>query len=181
VFIALAGAPPSQRARPSHRRAHSNERFNDHVPAAMAADLPKEGTFRGTYSAVGTTKAIPIGEERVLLTFDENGLTEDEGLFNHWTWHCWGLGDFTNGMGQSHGYCVGTDPAGDQVALNFSDDKHPLDQKIVPGSFTLTTGTGKYAGITGSATFEGDGSAFRSPEGGPSFDHNTHRGSYKLP
>jgi hypothetical protein len=149
--------------------------------AAMAADLPKEGTFSGTYSAVGTTKVLPIGKERVLLTFDENGLSVGEGLFNHWTWHCWGLGDFTNGMGGAHGYCVGTDPAGDQVAINFADEKHPLDQKIVPGSFTLTTGTGKYAGITGSATYEGDESAFRSPEGGPDFDHNTHRGSYKLP
>jgi hypothetical protein len=148
---------------------------------AIGAELPKEGTYSGTYSAVGTVKAIPIGKERLLLTFDENGLTVDEGLFNHWTWHCWGSGDYTNGMGQDHGYCVGTDPTGDQVAINFSNDKHPMDQKIVPGSFTLTTGTGKYTGITGSATFEGDGSQFRSPEGGPSFDHNTHHGNYKLP
>ena len=92
-----------------------------------------------------------------------------------------GLGDFTSGVRLSHGYCVGTDPSGDQVAINFADEKHSLDQKIVPGSFTLTTGTGKYAGITGSATYEGDESAFRSPEGGPNFDHNTHHGSYKLP
>lgn len=149
--------------------------------AAMAADLPKEGTYSGTYSAVGTAKSVPIGKERLLLTFDENGLTVGEGLFNHWTWHCWGWGDFTNGMGQDHGYCVGTDPTGDQVALNFSSDKHPMDQKIVPGSFTLTTGTGKYTGISGSATYQADGSEFRSPEGGPVFDHNTHHGSYKLP
>jgi hypothetical protein len=50
----------------------------------MAADLPKEGTFSGTYSAVGTTKAIPIGKERILLTFDENGLSEGEGLTFAW-------------------------------------------------------------------------------------------------
>jgi hypothetical protein len=50
--------------------------------AAMAADLPKEGTFSGTYSAVTTVKAIPIGKERVFLTFDENGLSVGEGLFN---------------------------------------------------------------------------------------------------
>jgi hypothetical protein len=70
-----------------------------------------------------------------LLTFDENGLTVDEGLFDHWTWHCWGLGDFTNGTGQDHAYCVGTDPAGEQVALDFGDQKHPIDQKVVTGSF----------------------------------------------
>jgi hypothetical protein len=149
--------------------------------AAMAADLPKEGTFSGSCSSVGTVKAILIGKERVLLTFDESGLTLDEGLFNHWTWHCWGLGDFSSGIGQDHGYCVGTDPAGEQVALNFGDEKHQLDQKIVTGSFTITTGTGKYAGITGSATYKLDGSEFRSPEGGPVFGHNTHQGNYKLP
>ena len=147
---------------------------------AMAADLPKEGTFSGTYSAVGTSKTIPIGKERLSLMFDENGLTVDEGLFNHFTWHCWGLGDYTNGMGQDHGYCLGTDPAGDQIALNWVDEKHPLDQKTVPGSFTLTTGTGKYAGITGSATYTSDGSEFRSG-GDLYFGHNTHHGSYKLP
>jgi hypothetical protein len=148
---------------------------------AMAADLQKEGTFSGTYSAVGTVKAIPIGKERVLLTFDENGLSVGERLLNHRTWYCWGLGNSSNGMGLAHGYCVGTDPTGDQVAINFADEKQSLEQKIVPGSFKLTTGTWKYAGITGSATYEGDESALRSPEGAPNFDHNTHHGSYKLP
>ncbi len=33
--------------------------------AAMAADLPKEGTYKGTYAAVGTFKANPIGKEWV--------------------------------------------------------------------------------------------------------------------
>jgi hypothetical protein len=30
--------------------------------AALVADLPKEGTFSGSYSSVGTAKAIPIGK-----------------------------------------------------------------------------------------------------------------------
>ena len=29
--------------------------------AAMAADLPKEGTYSGTYSSVGTVKATAVG------------------------------------------------------------------------------------------------------------------------
>jgi hypothetical protein len=32
--------------------------------AALAADLPKEGTFNGTFSGVGTYKASPVGKER---------------------------------------------------------------------------------------------------------------------
>ena len=111
-------------------------------PAAMASDLPKEGTFSGTYFAVATVKAVPVGKERMLLTFDQNGVSVGEGLSNHFTWHCWGLGDYTSGMGQDHGHRVGTNPAGEQIVLDFSDEKHPMDQKIVHRSFTLTTGTG---------------------------------------
>ncbi|MBV8615010.1 MAG: hypothetical protein JOY66_14775 [Acetobacteraceae bacterium] len=148
--------------------------------AATAADLPKEGTFSGQYSAVGTVKANPLGKERVLLIYDNNGLSVGEGIFNHFTWHCWGLGDYANGQGQDHGYCVATDPTGDQVAVDWKDESHPGDQKIV-GSFTLTSGTGKYAGITGPATFTIEGADFRSPVEGTSFIHNTYKGSYKLP
>ena len=76
---------------------------------AMAADqspLPKEGTFSGTYSAYGTFKATTVGKERLLNLFDENGVTLGNGVINHMSWHCWGMGDFTNGSGQDHGYCL---------------------------------------------------------------------------
>jgi hypothetical protein len=42
---------------------------------AMAADLPKEGSYSGTYSGVGTGKAIAIGKERLLIAWDETGLS----------------------------------------------------------------------------------------------------------
>jgi hypothetical protein len=57
--------------------------------AAMAADLPKEGTFNATYSAFGTAKVTAIGKERVLLVVDENGLTRSDGFSDRMTWHCW--------------------------------------------------------------------------------------------
>ena len=147
---------------------------------ATAADLPKEGTFSGQYSAVGTVKANSLGKERVLLIYDQNGLSVGEEIFNHSTWHCWGLGDYANGQGQDHGYCVATDPTGDQVTVDWKDEKRPSDQKIA-GSFTLTSGTGRYAGIAGSATFTNEVADFRSPVEGTSFIYNTYKGSYKLP
>jgi hypothetical protein len=58
---------------------------------AMAADLPKEGTFSATYSAVGTAKTTQIGKERVLIALDETGLSVGRGLFDHITWHCFGI------------------------------------------------------------------------------------------
>jgi hypothetical protein len=150
--------------------------------ATDAAAQAKEGTWKGTYAAVGTSKATAIGKDRLLLVFDENGLvtTNGGGIFDHTTWHCWGLGDFTNGVGDNHGYCVGTDPTGDQAVLNFASEKHPLDQKITKGSFTLTGGTGKYAGITGTASFTDDGAMFKTTEG-TYVAHNTTEGTYKLP
>jgi hypothetical protein len=58
--------------------------------AAMAADLPKEGTYKGTYAAVGTVKANPIGKDRLLTVFDETGLQVTDGFSDRTTWHCWG-------------------------------------------------------------------------------------------
>ena len=82
---------------------------------AIAADLPKEGTYSATYSGYGTYKATPVGKERLLLVFDQNGLSVRNGIMDHMTQHCWGVGDFINGMGGTHGYCVATDPTGDQL------------------------------------------------------------------
>jgi hypothetical protein len=145
-----------------------------------AAAQAKEGTWKGTYAAFGTSKATAIGKDRLLLVFDENGLSTTDGIFDHTTWHCWGLGDFTSGVGEAHGYCVGTDPAGDQVVGNFAVEQHPMGQKITKGSFTLTGGTGKYAGITGTASFTDDGAMFKTAEG-TYVGHNTTEGTYKLP
>ena len=106
--------------------------------AGLAADpqqsFPKEGTWKGQYTSYGANKAVEVGKERVLVTFDEHGTTLGDGIFNEVIWHCWGQGDFTNGVGQEHGYCVGTEPGGDQVAIDFTNDKHSMD-KPPKGSF----------------------------------------------
>jgi hypothetical protein len=150
--------------------------------SAMAADLPKEGTYSGTYSSFGTAKATAIGKERLLVAFDENGLTLTNGFGDHMTWHCWGWADFTNGMGQGQGYCVATDPAGDQVVWNFGpDEKHAPDQKSWNGSGTYTTGTGKYAGISGSGTYVIHSNEFRPAAEGTYLNYATIQGTYKLP
>ena len=60
--------------------------------AAMAADLPKEGTYNDDYAAYGTAKATAFGKERVLIAWDENGLWLSKGFGTHMTWHCFRLG-----------------------------------------------------------------------------------------
>jgi hypothetical protein len=147
--------------------------------AAMAADLPKEGTYSGTYSAFGEAKVTSIGKERVLLTIsDENGMSLTNGFGDHVIWRCWGSGDYTNGVGQDSGYCVATDPSGDQFVDNWSDAKHELGGKI-KGTDVFSSGTGKYTGITGGGTFEVDGRDFKMPEGTYAI-HGPMQGNYKL-
>ena len=58
------------------------------------------------------------------------------GGLNHVMWHCSGLADFTNGLGQAAGFCAGNDPVGDQVVLTGSQ-RNP-DQKVVRGTIQLT-------------------------------------------
>jgi hypothetical protein len=147
---------------------------------AMAADLPKEGTFSGTLSNFGTVKATPVGKERLLVMFDENGSVVSSGLLDHTTVHCWGLGDYTNGVGQAHGYCVSMDPAGDQIVINITGDGR-LDAKSFNGTATFTTGTGKYAGISGGYTIILHGPEFRTAAEGTYVQYGKMEGSYTLP
>ena len=85
--------------------------------AAIAADLPKEGTYKGTFTAFGTIKFTAVGKERVLTVWDENGLSLTDGFLDHVTWHCWGTGDYTKGVGQGARPAIAweLDPAGDQI------------------------------------------------------------------
>jgi len=149
---------------------------------ATAGELPKEGTWSVTTSGVGTAKGVTVGKERTMAAFDENDLQVGEGLADHMTLHCWGLFDITNGMAQHHGYCVATDPTGDQTSSDFSSDgRYPPDSKSVKGTYTLTGGTGKYAGISGGGEYVSDAATFRSGTEGTYFTHSTNRGHYKLP
>jgi hypothetical protein len=117
--------------------------------AAIAGDLAKEGTYKGTYTSFGTIKFIAVGNERVLTVWDENGVSLTDGFLDHVTWHCWGTGDFTKGVGQEQGYCVGTDPAGDQIADDIHTEKHAIGSKTFVAPDMWTGGTGKFAGVSG--------------------------------
>jgi hypothetical protein len=89
------------------------------------------------------------------------------------------LGDYIDGMGKNHGYCLGIDRAGDQIALDWSDtEEHTFDVKGNVGSFTYTTGTGKFAGITG--TYVDRGNTFKPLTEGTYVADNTYQARYKL-
>jgi hypothetical protein len=150
------------------------------VAPARGADLPKEGTITGTYSATGTYKATPLGEERWFSSSEEYGVTVGSGLLDHTTWHCWGLNEGMKTIATFRGYCVGTDPAGDQVALEYFTDGKVDESKSFTATATLTGGTGKYAGISGRLSYVTQGHEFKAPEG-RYVAYNSYKGNYKLP
>jgi hypothetical protein len=150
--------------------------------AATAADLPKEGTISATYSAVGTAKSTQIGKDRVLIVLDETGMAIGKGILDHTTSHCFGMEDVTNGMGVYSGYCVATDATGDQFVINFNDGvKQPWPAKTYAYSGTLTTGTGKYAGISGTIKGECHAGDFRPVSAETYIDYCSPEGAYRLP
>jgi hypothetical protein len=74
------------------------------------------------------------------------------------------------------------DPAGDQIVINWSENEnHALDAKEVAGSFTYTTGTGKFAGITGTGTYIDRGNTFKPLTAGTYEVNASSQASYKLP
>ena len=150
--------------------------------AAIAADLPKEGTFSGTYAGAFTLKAYTIGKERMVGVGDSNDFTVGKGFLDHMTWHCFTTFSVMAGMAHFNGYCVVTDPAGDQIAADIaSDGTYPADAKTVPAKGTFTTGTGKYAGISGSLTNVLHFNEFRTATEGTSVNYGEFQATYKLP
>lgn len=147
------------------------------VGYARAADLPKEGTITVSYSAVGTFKSTSLGDERWFSSTEEYGLALGDGLLDHTTWHCWGMGDGMKTIGVFRGYCVGTDPKGDQIALEYVTDGKIDFSKTYTATNTLTAGTGKYAGISGGWSGTCHSSEFKAPEGRFA---QLNKGSYKL-
>ena len=140
-----------------------------------------EGTLSGTFAAFGTVEAKTIGKERTVLAIDENGLSVTNGVLDHMTWHCSGLIEFTNGVGQTEGFCAGHDPIGDQVVFNWESEKHAPDQKIVRGTFSWTGGSGKYAGIRGDGTYVDFTGEFQPLAEGTIVSYLTFEGTYRTP
>ena len=150
------------------------------IGPTRAADLPKEGTFTATYSAAGTFKATMLGEDRWFVSFEEHGLSVGSGLFDHATWHCWGMGDGMKTIATDRGYCIITVPTGDQIAAEVASDGKVDQSKPFNVIGTITAGTGKYAGISGGWSFIAQDSEFKASEG-RSVDYGPLKGSYKLP
>jgi hypothetical protein len=149
--------------------------------AAMAADMPKEGTYKGTYSGVGTFKVNALDKDRVLVSIEEIGLNMSDGFLDHMTWHCWGNGDYVKGVGVDQGHCTATDLSGDKLIAKFVSEKHTAEQKSFTVTVTCDGGTGKYAGASCTETDTMRGGEFPPAPEGSYVQYVTFQGTYKLP
>jgi hypothetical protein len=147
---------------------------------ASAADLPKEGTYKGVYTSSGQVRAIPVGKDRLLLTFfEEHGQSVSDGFLDHVTWLCWGGGNFIKGTGKIKGTCLGTDQSGDQIVDDFTSEEYSLESKSFKLTDNYTSGTGKYEGISGSGPGIVD-TTFKPPADNMFAVRVEMQGTYKL-
>ena len=98
----------------------------------MLLTFPKEGQVDVTYFGAGSLKTMPLGKEKSFFLFDENGLSVGEGLLDHMTWHCWGVGDGINTVIAFRGDCVGTDPRGTSSRSNLLPTRPTSQSRHTP-------------------------------------------------
>jgi len=153
--------------------------------AAMAGELEKEGSYTVTYFKDGTFKDNPVGNNLHLDVWDEVGQSVGTGLLDHMTWHCFGVKQVLNGISETpHGYCVGTDLHGDQIAFVVASERYAANAATHRGLGTSITSTGKYAGISADYTFacEDEGAPLHIDGTLERYRHKcTIQGSYKFP
>ncbi len=106
-----------------------------------------------TYYTVKSAETVNLGEDRLLTSVDFTGLTRNdfgEDMFNNMTVRCLGAYFADSGVTEGRGACTEMDTDGDEVFTKFTFSSATKPPR---GVHTLIGGTGKYAGISGEASF----------------------------
>ena len=118
------------------------------------SEMAKEGSHSGKNYSTGTSKAIPMGEERLHLTLEGSGIyvsDEEDGFLNYASMHLLGTLHAVKGVFEDSGFIVFNLPDGDKVYATW-DGSGNLG-KDAKGTITYVGGTGKYAGLTGGGEY----------------------------
>jgi len=124
--------------------------------SATAGDLPKSGKYSGHYGWTFTGQVQQLGEDRTIyagmvpgVMFNDKG----KGFMHKARVDCTILNDVNKGRANAKGTCVVTDADGDKIFVEWQcTGKMPA----CPGTERFVGGTGKYKGITGKQTFQGN-------------------------
>jgi hypothetical protein len=143
--------------------------------------IPKEGTISNTWAYSGTFKTLPMGKERLQMTYEVIGVIigdTSEDPFHNASFRCLGARHAVNGeFNDESGFCVCTRPDGDQMFLTYkATGKAGVATKETQ---TIVGGTGKLAGIQGNAEYTR--TALRPAAEGTFQGKAKGKGQYKLP
>jgi hypothetical protein len=145
------------------------------------AQIPKEGTISDTWAFTGTFKALPMGKERLQMTYEVMGVIigdTNEDLLNNASFRCLGSLHAVKGeFNDDSGFCVCTRLDGDQIFLTYkATGKVGASAKVTD---TIVGGTGKLAGIQGNSELTRFG--LRRAAEGTFQGTEKGKGQYKLP
>jgi hypothetical protein len=147
------------------------------VGAAQAADNQGEDSYTIDYVTT-VAKTIKAGRaEATLLEF--SGISRNDkgsGMFNHFGAHCLAIRQSVGPSVVSRGTCVDSDPDGDQIFSTF--EARAAEGKPVAGTHEFVGGTGKYAGITGTADYAVQ--PLKSPDGTGLYSVQ-HKAKWRIP
>jgi hypothetical protein len=138
------------------------------------ADTPKEGvdSFANIW-VVTSSNTNKLGDDST-TTFELDGAQKSAnsgGMFDNLGGHCVGITEMIGGKDKSHGSCTKVDKDGDQFFELWAGAGGA-------GTATLTGGTGKFAGMTGSEEYTAQ--LVKSPSGRGLFITST-KVRWKLP
>lgn len=148
--------------------------------STVYSEMAKEGSATGRNFATVTVKALPMGEERLHLTYEGSGIyisDDEEGFLNNASIHFLGALHAVKGVFEESGFMVSTVPDGDKVFATWEGSGNL--GKDAEGTYTYVGGTGKYTGITGSGEFTR--SSLQPPSKGVHAAISLFKGNWKLP
>ncbi|MGD1152581.1 MAG: hypothetical protein ABR911_06885 [Syntrophales bacterium] len=145
------------------------------------AQIPKDGTTSFTCGYSLTFKVLPMGQERVQMTYEVMGVNigdAPEDLFHKTSFRCLGaLHAVKREFNDESGFCVLIRPDGDQVFLTYKGAGKLGG--VGKETWTIVGGTGKLTGIQGNTECERFN--VRPAAEGTGQGYERCKGHYKLP
>lgn len=124
--------------------------------AAPAADLPASGTYSAHYGWTFFGEVQELGPDRKVYVGTLPGVMFNDagkGFMHQARTDCTLYNDVNKGRASATGTCVVTDADGDKI---FVEWKCAGPMPTCPGTERFVGGTGKYTGISGDQTFQGN-------------------------
>jgi len=150
------------------------------VAAQAQAD---DGTLNGTFGYYTVGETYTVEEQHLLFTGEFSGAYFDaagQGIFHNVAVTCPGIYDLNYQIDQSsaQGYCMIATAGGDKATFAWTCKGIP-SKGTCDGTWSFNSGTGKFKGISGNATFAAQNVALN--EKGRISGFAIWKGKYQLP